>query len=194
MSRHVGRDSKAAILAAALSEFDTYGYAGARVERIARRAGVNKQLLFYYFKSKAGLHRALVERLQADVGARLGGAFSLLGHPESKLRTAIRLVCETLATTRYLVRLLTYGEPASGESSGPKAAFVALREPIRQVVREGQGLGFFRDDADPELTAEHALCAILGYLALGLSEQRGDLAPGPWCDKLAEGVIRSLAW
>ncbi len=194
MSTSVRRDSRAAILAAALNDFATHGYAGARMERIARHAGVNKQLLFYYFRSKAGLHRALVERLSDDLDSRLRGAFSSAGHAASNLRKTIGSVCETLATTPYMVRLLTQGEPASLDVRAGNAAFVALREPIRQVVREGQGLGFFRDDADPELTAEHALCAIIGYLALGLEERRGGPSRGAWCDKLADALIRSLGW
>jgi AcrR family transcriptional regulator len=49
------------ILEAARREFGLRGFAGARVEAIARRAGVNKGLIFYYFESKEGLFRALAE-------------------------------------------------------------------------------------------------------------------------------------
>jgi TetR/AcrR family transcriptional regulator len=49
------------ILEAARREFGLKGFAGARVEAIARRAGVNKGLIFYYFESKEGLFRALAE-------------------------------------------------------------------------------------------------------------------------------------
>src|SRR4051812_37532369 len=50
------------ILDAALVEFGEHGFAGARIEAIARRAGVNQQLISYYFDGKAGLHGALIER------------------------------------------------------------------------------------------------------------------------------------
>lgn len=40
------------ILAAAKEEFFEKGYTGARIESIARRAGVNKQLIYHYFKGK----------------------------------------------------------------------------------------------------------------------------------------------
>src|SRR3989449_3468334 len=46
------------IVAAAREEFSRRGFDGARVEQIARRAGVNKQLLFYYFHLKRGLFSA----------------------------------------------------------------------------------------------------------------------------------------
>jgi AcrR family transcriptional regulator len=47
------------LLAAALEEFSAKGYAGARVQEIADRAGVNKQLINYYFNSKEGLYQEL---------------------------------------------------------------------------------------------------------------------------------------
>lgn len=51
--------SRRLLLAAALEEFATKGYAGARVQEIAARAGVNKQLINYYFDSKEGLYLEL---------------------------------------------------------------------------------------------------------------------------------------
>src|SRR5580692_5835237 len=51
--------SRQSLLAAALEEFSLRGFAGARVADIARRAGVNKQLINYYFGSKEGLYLAL---------------------------------------------------------------------------------------------------------------------------------------
>jgi TetR/AcrR family transcriptional regulator len=60
--------TKARILAAATSEFAAHGYAGARVGEIAARAGVNKQLISYYFGGKEGLYRAITEQwLQGEV-------------------------------------------------------------------------------------------------------------------------------
>jgi AcrR family transcriptional regulator len=56
--RDAGR-TKRCLLEAALDEFAAKGYAGARVGDIAERAGVNKQLITYYFGGKEGLYRAL---------------------------------------------------------------------------------------------------------------------------------------
>jgi AcrR family transcriptional regulator len=56
-------DVKDIILNAAEKEFSAKGFDGARVDQIAREAGVNKALLYYYFKSKKGLLQALYERL-----------------------------------------------------------------------------------------------------------------------------------
>lgn len=54
--------TRRALLDAALVEFAEHGRAGARVSRIAERAGVNKQLISYYFGGKDGLYDALIER------------------------------------------------------------------------------------------------------------------------------------
>jgi TetR/AcrR family transcriptional regulator len=51
--------TKRKLLDAALSEFAANGYDGARVGEIAARAGVNKQLISYYFGGKEGLYRAM---------------------------------------------------------------------------------------------------------------------------------------
>jgi TetR/AcrR family transcriptional regulator len=57
--------TKARILEAAIEEFSAKGFAGARVSDIAARAGVNQQLIAYYFDSKAGLYREIGRRWRA---------------------------------------------------------------------------------------------------------------------------------
>lgn len=54
--------TKARIIDAAIEEFSAKGYAGARVSDIAARAGVNQQLIAYYFDGKEGLYRELGRR------------------------------------------------------------------------------------------------------------------------------------
>ena len=54
-------DTRARILKAAVEEFAARGYDGAGVDRIARRARVNKALIYYYFESKRGLYRQILQ-------------------------------------------------------------------------------------------------------------------------------------
>jgi TetR/AcrR family transcriptional regulator len=54
--------TRQALLDAAQAEFAAKGRAGARVSEIAARAGVNKQLISYYFGGKDGLYQAIVDR------------------------------------------------------------------------------------------------------------------------------------
>src|SRR5579862_4802876 len=60
-SRGQPEESRAAILAAAAQEFAQHGIAGARTDAIAREAGVNKALLYYYFKDKETLYGAVLD-------------------------------------------------------------------------------------------------------------------------------------
>jgi TetR/AcrR family transcriptional regulator len=59
-----------AILAAARGEFSAKGLKGARVNEIAARAGVNKQLIYYYFGSKDELYGAALESVYAEIRAQ----------------------------------------------------------------------------------------------------------------------------
>jgi TetR/AcrR family transcriptional regulator len=54
--------TREAIFKAGLAEFSAKGLAGARTDAIARRAGVNKRMLFYCFGSKEGLYHAVLKR------------------------------------------------------------------------------------------------------------------------------------
>ncbi len=54
--------TKERILDAAVEVFSRKGFAGARVAEIASQAGVNKQLITYYFNGKEGLYKAIGSR------------------------------------------------------------------------------------------------------------------------------------
>ena len=59
--------TRARILDAAIRQFSENGLAGARTERIAEAAGVNKALLYYYFISKEALYAAAIEAVAKGV-------------------------------------------------------------------------------------------------------------------------------
>jgi AcrR family transcriptional regulator len=56
------RQTQERILLAALGEFANQGFAGARVDVIARRARINKRMLYHYFGNKEGLFREVLRR------------------------------------------------------------------------------------------------------------------------------------
>jgi TetR/AcrR family transcriptional regulator len=56
-------DTRAAILRAAITEFAEQGESGARMDAIARAAGVNKALLHYYYGTKDGLYGAVLDEV-----------------------------------------------------------------------------------------------------------------------------------
>lgn len=156
------RNNKALrIAAAARDEFAARGFEGARVERIIRRAGVNKQLLFYYFHSKRGLFQAV---LRAAVG-ELEGALTDLpasseGRPLARIREALSLQFDYLSGHPELVNLLSYAGRAD------IAPFAPAIKRLVVLLAAGQGLGQVRDDVDPHVVAAQALVLMLGYLRL----------------------------
>src|SRR5260370_35976058 len=58
--------SRERILAAAFQEFAAQGFAGSRVDEIARRAAINKRMLYHYFGDKKGLFREVLRRKIAE--------------------------------------------------------------------------------------------------------------------------------
>src|SRR2546426_24035 len=65
--------SRERILDAALEEFAANGLAGARVDAIARRAGLNKQLISHHFGGKEALYRAVMAARRSQPGGGRGG-------------------------------------------------------------------------------------------------------------------------
>jgi AcrR family transcriptional regulator len=63
LSKQKASDKAGAILARAMQEFMTYGYAAASMDRIAVAAGVSKPTLYSYFQDKEGLFTALIHQI-----------------------------------------------------------------------------------------------------------------------------------
>ena len=83
-------DTRTRILAAALSEFAANGFAGARTQRIASAADVNKALLYYYFESKEKLYQVTRELCAGRIRGGLMAVYVGEGTPgERILRTAL---------------------------------------------------------------------------------------------------------
>lgn len=157
MPPKLSNDRALRIIAAAREEFAKRGYAGARVDQIAQRAGVNKQLLFYYYHSKRGLFQAVLSDTAGELENALAGLTQPAGGPLDRLRRTLAAQFEFLAQNPQVVALI-----AQGNRSG-----MAFRPAINRLVvllAEGQGLGQVRDDVDPHLTAAQALILMVGYL------------------------------
>ncbi|GAA2241371.1 MULTISPECIES: TetR family transcriptional regulator [Kitasatospora] len=61
--------TKARIFAAATAEFAAHGIAGARIDRIAREAKANKQLIYAYFGDKAQLFGQVLQQALVSLAA-----------------------------------------------------------------------------------------------------------------------------
>ena len=83
--------TRARILSAALKEFAAKGFAGARVDAIARRASINKRMLYHYFGDKEELFKAVLRR---KISERQAWAETLSGEPEETLPFWFEAACK----------------------------------------------------------------------------------------------------
>lgn len=98
-----GRDAHATqqkILAAAEAEFAEKGFDGGRVDEIAKRAGVNKAMLYYYFQSKEQLLKALTEKHFKELSEEKERFIHLLSPDKPAVANQIREHCMELFTKR----------------------------------------------------------------------------------------------
>lgn len=149
------------IIAAAREEFSRRGFDGGRVDQIARRAGVNKQLLFYYFHSKRGLFNAVLARGALELEQSLADLPVVSAdRPLDRIRVALRAQFDFLAAHPDLVALLTQAGRSDARPFAPAIKRLVV------LLAEGQGRGQVRDDLDPHLTAAQALVLMVSYLGL----------------------------
>lgn len=92
--RRNASDTREKILAAAFREFADKGLDGARVDAIARQAGVNKGMLYHYFGSKELLFSAALERLYATIRTKQGSLQVRGLKPEQAMRKLIAHTAE----------------------------------------------------------------------------------------------------
>lgn len=127
------------ILDAAVVEFGDHGFAGARISAIARRAGVNEQLISYYFDSKEGLYRALQQHWQmisADAS-----------RPELPIADVVAAFLRLNVEQRSFARLLAWdGLAHTGSDAVVQDAYFA--EMVEELVRR-QRAGELANDLDP---------------------------------------------
>lgn len=187
MSR--SRDSSALILGAACAEFAEHGYAGARVARIAARANVNKQLIFYYFGSKAGLYAAATSSGQPTDSLAPSDAST----PVEQFRDLINRLANHLWEHPELTTALSDREVAT-RGAGPAREFLAQAgRLIATTISRGQGMGYFRDDLDPELATRQALVLLAGFHALAPAlAENGDTRH--WGAAAGDLLVRAFAW
>lgn len=171
--------SQAVILAAARDEFAEYGLGGARMDRIAERAGLNKRLIYYYFEDKETLFQAVLEQAYRDIRAE-EQALHLRDLPPAD---AVRKLVEF--TWGYYLRhpeFLTLLNSANlhkarhlQESQRARQLNSPLVEMLAEVLERGRREGVFRGGVDPVqlyisiaglsyfyLSNSHTLSAIFG--------------------------------
>src|SRR5205807_6461613 len=87
------------ILKAAFKEFAGKGFAGARVDQIAHRAGINKRMLYHYFGNKEGLFREVLRR---KIAQRQAWGAATPNEPKESLLYWFELACRDVDWIRLL--------------------------------------------------------------------------------------------
>src|SRR2546425_10770796 len=87
--RKLSNNRAVRIIAVAREEFAQRGFDGARVAHIARVAAVNKQLLFYYYRSKRGLFQAVLGQAAAELETAVAALPVAGGRPLGRPRARL---------------------------------------------------------------------------------------------------------
>src|SRR5215472_945372 len=169
-SRGEPEKTRAAILRAALEEFSHEGVAGARTDEIARRAGVNKALLYYYYKDKEGLYGAALEQVFSGLAERVMQVLETPGlSPRARLLTYVQAHFDYIASAPVYPRLVQHEfMRTAGRTLSPPASRVFERyskpvySKLAQLIAEGIASGDFRK-VDPGQTLPSIQGIIIFY-------------------------------
>ena len=108
------------ILDAALEEFALQGIDGARTERIARAAKVNKALLYYYFKSKDELYAAVLRHVFGALFLSLDSALDREVDPAEKLLAYVEAYFDFVAASPRWPRMVMGEMMRAGAKPSPQ--------------------------------------------------------------------------
>jgi len=141
------------ILSAATDEFARYGLGGARVDRIAQRAGANKRMLYYYFGDKDRLFLAALEGRYAHIRAAERALDLERVAPLEALRRLVRFTWTYFLEHPEFITLLNSENLHKGRhvrrSRRVPELHSTLVETLRTVLRRGERAGVFRRGVDP---------------------------------------------
>ena len=141
------------LLVAARREFADSGLAGARVDEIAARAGVNKQLVYHYFGDKDALYLAVLEWVYEEIRAH-ERELNLEGlPPERAIRKLIESSFDHLATHPDFILLLNDENRAGARHVRGSRKLEAMHSPlvslVSKILSEGVRSGVFRKGINP---------------------------------------------
>jgi len=98
--------TRQALLSAARREFATRGLAGTRVDDIAARAGVNKQLVYHYYIDKENLYLHVIEQIYEEIRAAENELHLFGLKPERAIRKLVEFSFDHLAANPDFISLL----------------------------------------------------------------------------------------
>ncbi len=134
------------ILEHAAEIFADKGYDGARVDEIARAAGVNKATLYYQIGDKEALYHAVMERALRNTADVLESMLEGSDDCETQIRSFVTIFAKTTGTTRYAAPILlreiaSGGRNLSDESVRQMGRILGV---LTNTLDRGMQTGIFR--------------------------------------------------
>jgi TetR/AcrR family transcriptional regulator len=204
-SRNQPEQTRAAILEAAAVEFAQRGLAGARIEAIARRAAVNKALLYYYFHDKEALYGAVLDSVFSKLKQSLLDVLELDLPPREKMLAYTAAHFNFIASAHTYPRLVQQEMMGAGPEGSPhlprlvknylRPVFVKVAE----LIRAGIAAGDFRP-VDPMQFIPSLIAIIVFYFAatpvLKLLQGGDPLAPARIAERRTAvlGLVQDALW
>jgi len=145
--------TRLAILRAAMAEFADKGLAGARIDAIAERAGVNKRLLYYYFESKDDLFLAVLELTYDDIRSAEQALHLETADPVDALRRLVAFTWHHYVKHPEFLHLLNSENLHRARHLRRSTRIREMNSPLIQtlgdVLERGRRAGVFRGGIDP---------------------------------------------
>jgi len=133
------------ILDAATAVFAEAGFAGARVDEIARRAGINKAMIYYHIGDKKALYTSVLHRVFRKTTVTISYDIRDDFSPEEKLSTYINNMTSAIENNPHIPPIMLR-ELASGGKSFPALVaedFSTLLSTLYGILKEGVDKGVF---------------------------------------------------
>lgn len=156
------------ILSAAAAEFAETGFEGARMDRIAERAGANKAMIYYHIGDKRALYSRVLHEVLGLTAALMEKNIQAADTPREKLKAYIKSIGKTVLEHPYMPRIMMR-EMASGGQALPDiiiADFAAIIGMVTRVIQSGVRGGEFVE-VDPLVL--HLM--VVGGLSFGRAAQ-----------------------
>jgi AcrR family transcriptional regulator len=168
MSRRNPARNQERILKAATEEFARYGLGGARVDRIAARAGANKRMLYYYYGNKEDLFLRVLEARYAHIRHAELGLHLLDLDPVQGMRRLVAFTWEYYLKHPEFLTLLNSENLHRARHLKRSRSIAAMHSPLIALLRDlllrGERAGKFRKGVDP--VQLYISIAALGYFYL----------------------------
>ena len=161
--------SKERIINAALDEFGQHGLAGARVDRIAHKAGLNKAMIYYHFNSKENLYREMIKSFFTNITGEIKQNLKTTG-TAAELLLSIAEVYTRIFSKNQQIRSILLHELANPDSDIMENIASILTESnisleLRSLLKEGVDKGVLRP-VDIRQAVVSFLAMNLGYFII----------------------------